>query len=381
LKKTLLSAVIIAFAACASVSASQQQMPDAEKGSAPVSAAQQGSSSASDKAGASQEKLAHAKSLIAEKQYEAARQELDGLLKERPDDPSVVFWLAKASMYLDRRAEGEAYFERYHYLALGKKGYKPGEMLLVLARLCRERDDIAASRKWLDQVDANEHGAYFPAQIQRSMLLAKEKNVTGALALVDSLDPQTPDDLLQVILSKADYLRQLGRLEEAYDVLVTGTPHVAPEAELLNLYASVANETGRFDVSESAAQLAIAAAPGDYSAYNNLASWYAERNVKPAYALQLASRALEIAPDNPYAMDTVGYAQYRLGNLKAAETQLRGAYARLPHPEIALHLVEVLLKKGEREEARKLLREANARLDNPPGNRLRDKIARLQSSL
>jgi hypothetical protein len=40
-----------------------------------------------------------------------------------------------------------------------------------------------------------------------------------------------------------------------------------------------------------------------------------------------------------------------------------------------------LLKKGEREEARKLLREANARLDNPPGDRLRDKIARLQSSL
>ena len=303
------------------------------------------------------------------------------MLKERPDDPSVAFWMAKASMYLDRRAEGEVYFERYHYLTLGKEGYKPGDMLLVLARLCRERGDIAASRKWLDQVGPDETDAYFAAQIQRSMLLAKERDVAGALALVDSLEPRTPDDLLQVILSKASYLRQLGRLEEAYDVLVAGTPRVAPEAELFNLYASVANETGRFDVAESAARLAMTAAPGDYKAYNNLASWYAERNVKPEYALQLASRALEIAPDNPYAMDTVGYAQYRLGNLNAAETQLRRAYSRLPHPEIALHLVEVLLQKGERDEARKLLREAKAKLENPPGEQLRNKIEGLQLRL
>lgn len=284
-------------------------------------------------------------------------------------------------MSLGRRAEGEAYFERYHALALRRKEYKSGEMLLVLARLCRERGDIAASRKWLDQVDPNEPKAYFAAQIQRSMLLAKENNVTGALALVDSLEPKTPDDLLQVILSKANYLRQLGRLEEPYDVLVAGTPRVAPEAELFNLYASVANETGRFDVAESAARLAMTAAPGDYKAYNNLASWYAERNVKPEYALQLASRALEIAPDNPYAMDTVGYAQYRLGNLNAAETQLRRAYSRLPHPEIALHLVEVLLQKGERDEARKLLRQAKAKLENPPSEQLRNKIEGLQLRL
>lgn len=302
-------------------------------------------------------------------------------MKTYPDEPSILFLFANTSMQLGHRAEGEAYFERYHALALRRKEYKPGDMLLVLARLCRERDDIAASRKWLDQVDPNDQKTYFAAQIQRSMLLAKEKNVTGALALVDSLEPRTPDDLLQVILSKADYLRQLGRLEEAYEVLAAGTPRVAPEAELLNLYASVANETGRFDVAESAAQLAIARAPGEYTAYNNLASWYVERNVKPAYALQLASKALEIKPDSPYAMDTVGYAQYRLGNLEAAETQLRRAYAQLQHPEIALHLVEVLLQKGERDEARQLMREASAKLDSPPSEPLRKKIEGLQLRL
>jgi predicted Zn-dependent protease len=381
LKKILLLAAVMAFTACASVSASQQHIPEADNAVAPSAAAQPDSAAPGNDAKSFAKALAHAISLSDAKQFDAAREELNALMKTYPDEPSILFLFANTSMQLGRRAEGEAYFERYHALALRRKAYKPGEMLLVLARLCRERDDIVASRKWLDQVDPHEQKAYFAAQIQRSMLLAKEKNVTGALALVDSLDPQTPDDLLQVILSKANYLRQLGRLEEAYDVLVAGTPRVAAEAELFNLYASVANETGRFDVSESAAQLAIAAAPGDYRAYNNLASWYAERNVKPAYALQLASKALEIAPGNPYAMDTVGYAQYRLGNLDAAETQLRRAFSQLQHPEIGLHLAEVLAKKGKREEAQQLLREASARLENPPDGRLRDKIERLQPSL
>jgi Flp pilus assembly protein TadD len=381
LKKQLLAAAAIAFTACASVSASQQHISDAGQAGAPVPTAQPPSPAVGTDTKSLAKALAHAISLIDAKQFDAAGEELHVLMKAYPDEPSVPFLLAKASMHQGRRAEGEAYFERYHALALRRKEYKPGDMLLVLARLCRERGDIAASRKWLDQVDPNEQKAYFAAQIQRAMLLAKEKNVTGALALVDSLAPYTPDDLLQVLLSKADYLRQLGRLEEAYELLAAGTPRVPPEAELLNLYASVANETGRFDVSESAAQLAIATAPGEYTAYNNLASWYVERNVKPAYALQLASKALEIKPDSPYAMDTVGYAQYRLGNLSAAEAQLRRAYSQLQHPEIALHLVEVLLQKGERNEARQLMREASAKLDSPPSEQLRKKIEGLQLRL
>ncbi len=371
---------MIAFTACASVSASQQQISDADQAAVSAPAAQPGSSTASDNAGASREKLAHAKSLIDEKQYEAACQELDGLLKEHPDDPSIAFWLAKASMYLDRRAEGEAYFERYHRLALGKKGYKPGDMLLVLARLCRERGDIAASRKWLDQVDPNETDAYFAAQIQRYMLLDMERDMTGALALANSLVPRTPEDELQVVLTKADALQQLGRLEESFKVLVEGTSRVAADPELLNLYASVARQLGRLEVAESASRLAIELAPDNAKAYNNLAYSFAERNMRLEYASQLAAKALALSPDDPYAMDTMGYVQYRLGNLGAAEANLRRSRTLLGRPEVTLHLVEVLLQKGERKEALALLGEARAKIatDAQVDGPLRDKIKRLQ---
>jgi Flp pilus assembly protein TadD len=281
-------------------------------------------------------------------------------------------------MHLNLRSEGEAYFERYHYLMSGREGYKSGQMLLVLARLCRERDDIEASRAWLDKIEPNETDVYFLAQIQRAMLLAKENDSSGALALVATLEPKTPTELFQLTLAKAEFLRQSSKSEEAFEVLADGVPRVAPAPELLNLYASVANEIGRFEVAESAARAAIAIAPNDSIAYNNLASWFAERNVRLDEALQLVSRAREISPDDPYVMDTLGYVQYRLGNFVEAEAHLRNSYSLTKHPEIALHLVELLLRTGEREQALKLLREVSGKAATD--KLLRDKIDRLQST-
>ena len=53
-------------------------------------------------------------------------------------------------------------------------------------------------------------------------------------------------------------------------------------------------------------------------------------------------------------LDSLGWVQYRMGNLdKAAET-LRKAYAFQADPEIAAHLGEVLWKQGQQEEAKKI---------------------------
>jgi Flp pilus assembly protein TadD len=385
--KFFLFATISLLAACSSIT--QQQASEVHKTGAtePVSQnfsvvsevpSRSGSSAPSGISGSVDEKLAHARSLIDKGEFTVAHQELSVLLAERPDDPSVIFSLAKVSMHLNLRSEGEAYFERYHYLMSGREGYKSGQMLLVLARLCRERDDIEASRAWLDKIEPNETDVYFLAQIQRAMLLAKENDSSGALALVATLEPKTPTELFQLTLAKAEFLRQSSKSEEAFEVLADGVPRVAPAPELLNLYASVANEIGRFEVAESAARAAIAIAPNDSIAYNNLASWFAERNVRLDEALQLVSRAREISPDDPYVMDTLGYVQYRLGNFVEAEAHLRNSYSLTKHPEIALHLVELLLRTGEREQALKLLREVSGKAATD--KLLRDKIDRLQST-
>jgi Flp pilus assembly protein TadD len=78
-------------------------------------------------------------------------------------------------------------------------------------------------------------------------------------------------------------------------------------------------------------------------------------------------------------MDSMGWVQYRLGKLDAAETQLRKAYQLRNDPEIAVHLGEVLWKKGQRDDARKLWREAHAK--DPKNDALKSTLVRLRTSL
>jgi Flp pilus assembly protein TadD len=96
-------------------------------------------------------------------------------------------------------------------------------------------------------------------------------------------------------------------------------------------------------------------------------------------AFALIDKAMKMAPGDPFIMDSMGWVQYRLGNLNEAESQLRRAYALRNDPEIAVHLGEVLWQKGEKSAAQKLWREARAK--DPHNDTLRATLARLHLSL
>jgi Flp pilus assembly protein TadD len=86
-----------------------------------------------------------------------------------------------------------------------------------------------------------------------------------------------------------------------------------------------------------------------------------------------------MAPTDPFIMDSMGWVQYRLGKLDEAESQLRKAYQLRNDPEIAIHLGEVLWKKGQHDDARKLWREAQAK--DPKNDALKSTLVRLRASI
>ncbi len=57
---------------------------------------------------------------------------------------------------------------------------------------------------------------------------------------------------------------------------------------------------------------------------------------------------------DPFILDSMGWAHFRLGNLSESEKFLRRALAERPDPEIAAHLGEVLWAKGERDHAQEV---------------------------
>ena len=98
--------------------------------------------------------------------------------------------------------------------------------------------------------------------------------------------------------------------------------------------------------------------PDHAHALNALGYSLAERNLRLDEANELISRALALAPDDPFIMDSMGWVQFRQGKLAEALKTLEKAYAIRADPEIAAHLGEVLWTLGRKEEAARLLGEA-----------------------
>jgi Flp pilus assembly protein TadD len=119
--------------------------------------------------------------------------------------------------------------------------------------------------------------------------------------------------------------------------------------------------------------------PDHHHAYNALGYSLAERNVRLTEARDLIAKAVELAPNDPFIADSLGWVEFRLGNHTQALAHLKRAYAARPDVEIAAHLGEVLWVTGAREEARRVWREGRARdADNEV---LRETLTRLQVKL
>ena len=119
--------------------------------------------------------------------------------------------------------------------------------------------------------------------------------------------------------------------------------------------------------------------PDHQHAYNALGYSLAERNQRLPEARTLIAKALELAPNDPFITDSLGWVEFRLGNVDKALAYLKRAYASRPDVEIAAHLGEVLWASGQRDEARRIWREGRQRdADNEV---MRETLTRLQVRL
>ena len=105
----------------------------------------------------------------------------------------------------------------------------------------------------------------------------------------------------------------------------------------------------------------------------------AERNQRLPEARQLIKKALEFAPNDPFITDSLGWVEFRSGNLPEALRLLQVAYKARPDAEIAAHLGEVLWAMGRREQAMTVWREAVGQ--SPDNETLRETLKRLRVPL
>ena len=301
-------------------------------------------------------RVAYARWLVETRQYEAAYTQFERLLKDSPDDPDILFSLGALATDLEHWRAARGYWQRL--LQLGERVH---ESRYFLAQVEEAAGNVDGALALYGSVQ--EGPLRVEASVRRAEILAGRGKIDDARRILGEQRVLFPDRAIALYLIEAQLLIDNDYPAEAagvYDLALKAFPG---NVDLLYARAMHAAAEQRLDVLERDLRTILAAEPDHADALNALGYTLADQTDRYEEAFELISRALELKPENAAILDSMGWVQYRLGNLEAALEYLRRAAARDNDSEIAAHLGEVLWVTGRRDEALRVFRDA---LDRDP---------------
>ncbi|ADE16295.1 PEP-CTERM system TPR-repeat lipoprotein [Nitrosococcus halophilus Nc 4] len=187
---------------------------------------------------------------------------------------------------------------------------------------------------------------------QEGWLAMRQNQPQKAVAAFKEALKHSPTSQIIVNLALAQFQagnqdRSLATLE---DWLKKHPEDMLAQYNLANLYLALKQE----QEAVSAFAKVVEQAPNNVTALNNLA-WLLRKD-DPAKALTYAERALDIAPNSPPVMDTLGMLLLEKGETKRGLSLLAKASNRTPkNPDIRYHFALALARNGEKSQAQQVL--------------------------
>src|SRR6267143_2134737 len=315
-------------------------------------------------------RLAYARLLVAQKRFGEARAEFQKLMASVPDSTDAAFAVALLSLQLKDYDAAEKYLR-----SLIESPYRDKDgVRLYLGQVAEERKNLPEALRWYGEVGEGEQ--YVQAQIRYGQVLARQGKLDEARVRLQQAAAKNSQQRVQLILAEAQLLRDANQPKTAFDLVGQALDRVPNNPELLYDYAMLAEKIERVDILEASLRKLIEIRPEHAHAYNALGYSFAERNQRLPEARELIEKALQLAPDDSFIVDSMGWVLYRMGNLKDSLGYLRRAFAGRPDPEIAAHLGEVLWAMGERAEAERVWGDATR--ETPDNETLANTIKRLK---
>jgi len=296
-------------------------------------------------------RLGYARLLVGEKRYDDARAQFRRLLSGNPDNADILYATGILSLQLNDTQEAEKHLKRF--VEIGRGDLNPARF--YLGQIADQAGRADEALRWYDQVESGEHAG--PARVRGAQVLLRLNRLDEARARLAAARSDTPGDA-RLLVAEAQMLRDAGRHAEAYALLAEALKAQPDQPELLYETALAAEKLGYVDLLESHLRRLISLQPDSAQAYNALGYSLADRNLRLDEAAQLIDKALSLAPDDPFILDSKGWVLFRQGKPVAALDTLQKAYGKKPDAEIAAHIGEVLWSLGRRDDALSVWREA-----------------------
>lgn len=285
---------------------------------------------------------------VEQKRYSEARAIFEKLWETDKGKREYQFGMAALSVQMKDWPVAEALFAELQREAYGE----PGVVDLYLAQIAEETGRFELAYERYRAVPDGERA--WLAKLRAAAMLAKQGRLDEARRYLADLPAVTIEQRVQVRQAEAQLLRDAGEHARAYALLTQALAEHPDQADLLYDAAMAAEKLDRIDVVEARLGRLIELNPDNPHALNALGYTLVDRTPRAGEGLALIERAHKLSPDDPFILDSMGWAHFRMGRLDDAEKYLRRALAGRPDAEIAAHLGEVLWAKGERAHAQEV---------------------------
>lgn len=289
----------------------------------------------------------YARRLVDEKEYKEAREQFRVLLDNAPDNHEAEYALGLLNMQLRDLDDAETHFQ--HLVDIKNR---VNEASYYLGQIAEQRDKPKEAIRWYEAVVDGQY--QFDAQIRIAMLEARMGKYERARERLNEIQPESAEMEQRLYLAEGEILNQAKQYQEAYELYNQALRKMPDNTTLLYARALAAEKIDRTAEALADLKKIIDAEPNNIQALNAYGYTLVDRTNRIQEGYKYIQRAYKMKPEDPAILDSMGWANYRLGKYPEAIMYLRQALSSYKDPEIAAHLGEVLWVSGDHNQAREV---------------------------
>jgi tetratricopeptide (TPR) repeat protein len=293
----------------------------------------------------------YGRKLITERSYREAREQFSVLVEQDPRDYDMLYSLALLSLEVNMLDEARQYLQR-----LVVNGQKLDDAHYYLGYIATQDQRIDDAITQFRQVRGGNN--YLPALRSLTELMVQAGRYPEVQAHLQNARFRNPDYNIPLLGMEAAILIEQQQYADARKLLDSAITAFPNNIQLLFQRSVLFQELNELGPMEADLRQIILLDPSSPVAYNSLGYTLADRTDRHEEAYELIRKAIELAPNDPAILDSLGWVQFKLGHYDEARKNLERAYELFPDPEVAAHLGELYWVTGNRAAANRIWRSA-----------------------
>jgi tetratricopeptide (TPR) repeat protein len=272
-----------------------------------------------------------------------------------PTDIISEFFFLISNLYAseDKYEKSNFYLNISHYL-----NPKFKFNLSLLAENYYLNQNYSKTLKILEMFDKNDEFYYWFRLKKEAQIISKEKNKDKSLDFINLNFKKIKNPSIKIIFDVANFNKNAKKYEEAikyYNKIITKIDinNMQLYAEILYRRGSCFERLGDYVNSDKDLLKSLEVNPDDAYVLNYLAYSWLERKYKIDLSLQMLEKAYAKKSNDPYIIDSIGWAYYLINDFTKAENYLKRAVELMPEdPIVNDHYGDILWKLDRKIQAR-----------------------------